>query len=280
MRALVSIELEKLRKRRATWILLAILIGFLCLIFFGYYLAAESSEYANLGLKKWLQFPDAFEYLLFPNARLIGGMLLAIMVAFIMGDDYKWGTARYTVARTGDRFQYLGAKVISLIILAIIIVFISLAVGIGLASATTSLLGDLNFDFVNLSLVGRVARMFGGTVFTLMAYGFLALLFTILGRSAWAGIGGYLGYTFILETTVLSITTYSGGWLDNIPKYLISHNSDVFIHLEEYKEIETLIASDIYPNITYAILTLLAWCVLMAGISFYVFKKRDITTSV
>jgi ABC-type transport system involved in multi-copper enzyme maturation permease subunit len=278
MRALVSIELEKLKKRRATWILLAILLAFLCLIFFGYYLAAESSEY-SLGLKQWLQFPDTFEYLLFPNARLIGGMLLAIITAFVIGDEYKWGTTRYTVARTGDRFQYLGAKVVSLIIIAIIVIFISLVMGVGLASITTSLTGELSLDFIDLSLAGRVARMFGGTVLAVVAYAFLAFLFTTLGRSAWAGIGGYLGYTFILETTVLSITTYSGGWMDSISRYLISPNSDVFIHLEEYEEIETIIASNMYPNITQATLVLLAWCILLGGISFYVFKKRDITIS-
>ncbi len=279
MRALVSIELEKLKKRRATWILLAILLTFLCLIFFGYYLAAESSEY-SLGLKQWLQFPDTFEYLLFPNARLIGGILLAIITAFVIGDEYKWGTTRYTVARTGARFQYLGAKVVLLIIIAIIVIFISLAVGIGLASITTSLTGDLNLDFIDLSLVGRVARMLGGTVLAVVAYAFLAFLFTTLGRSAWVGIGGYLGYTFILETTVLSITTYSGGWMDNISRYLISPNSDVFIHLEDYEETETIIASNMYPSITQATLVLLAWCVLLGGISFYVFKRRDLTTSV
>jgi ABC-type transport system involved in multi-copper enzyme maturation permease subunit len=121
--------------------------------------------------------------------------------------------------------------------------------------------------------------MFGGTVLAVVAYAFLAFLFTTLGRSAWAGIGGYLGYTFILETTVLSITTYSGGWMDSISRYLISPNSDVFIHLEEYEEIETIIASNMYPNITQATLVLLAWCILLGGISFYVFKKRDITIS-
>lgn len=287
MRALVNTELLKLRKRRSIWILLAVLIGFLCLIFLGYYLAAESSEY-SFSLKMQLQFPsdktygNAFDFLLFPNAQSVGGMLLAIIVSFSLGDDYRWGTVRYTIARTGGRFQYLGAKLISLVIVAIAVVFISFVVGVGLASITTSLLGNLSLDFIDLSFVGRTARMFGGTVFTLVVYGFMALLFTTLGRSAWVGIGGYLGYTFILETTVLSITSYSRGWMKNICEYLISPNGDVFIHLEKYNALEALpsISSDMFPSITQATLVLLAWCILLGGISFYVFKKRDLTTGV
>jgi len=259
-----------------TWILLLVLVGFFAIQFLLNYVSVQNAEYPSEATLNLLQFPDAFK-LIFSTAQGIGGLLLAILVAFMVGSEYHWGTLRQTMAYIGDRPQYLGAKVLSLLILAIIITFISLLVGIAFACATTSWLGDLNSDFLTLSLAGDTGIMFGGIVLSLFTIGLLAFLFTILGRSSWVGLGGYLGYSFIVETTFMGIASAAGGWLGNIPDYLIGPNSMAFLRMEEMGE-DIGWQFDIgLPSMPHATLTLLAWCAILGGLSFWLFKRRDIT---
>jgi ABC-type transport system involved in multi-copper enzyme maturation permease subunit len=259
-----------------TWILLLVLVGFFALNFLGSYMGVQNQEYPDEATLSLLQFPDAFKWI-FSTAQGIGGLLLAILVAFMVGNEYRWGTLRQTMAYVGDRPQYLGAKALSLLIMAVIVTFISLPVGIAFACATTSWLGDLNFDFITLSLACDVGRMFGGAVLSLTTIGLLVFLFTILGRSSWVGLGVYLGYSFILETTFAAIASVAGGWLENITDYLIGPNSMAFLEMEEVGE-DIGWQFDIgLPSIPHATLTLLIWCAILGGLSFWLFKRRDIT---
>lgn len=281
MRALIISELIKLRKRRMTWILLLVLVGFFAIQFLLNYVAVQNQEYPNEATLSLLQFPDAFK-LIFSTAQGIGGLLLAILVAFMVGNEYHWGTLRQTMAYVGDRPQYLGAKVISLLILAVIVSFASLLIGIAFACATSSWLGNLNSDFLTFSLAGDVGRMFGGTVLGLVVISLLALLFTILGRSSWVGLGGYLGYSIIIEGALMGIAYAAGGWLEGIPDYLISPNSGAFLQMEEMLEEETFNIGgwQFEPlSILHATLVLSGWCAILGGLSFWLFKKRDITTA-
>jgi ABC-type transport system involved in multi-copper enzyme maturation permease subunit len=204
-------------------------------------------------------------------------LLLAILVAFMVGNEYRWGTLRQTMAYVGDRPQYLGAKVLSLLLLAVILTFISLLVGIAFACVTTSWLGDLNSDFITLSLCGDIGKMFGGAVLSIFTIALLTFFFTILGRSAWVGLGSYLGYSIILEGALVGIANAAGGWLENVPDYLISPNSSAFLELQEVGEDTGWFIDIGVPSILHATLTLLAWCAILGGLSFWLFRKRDIT---
>jgi ABC-type transport system involved in multi-copper enzyme maturation permease subunit len=263
-----------------TWILLIILVGYFAIQFPLSYAVLKNTEYPSEAALTMLQFPDAFRLIFataqgFPSG--IGGLLLVILVAFMMGNEYHWGTLRQTMAYAGDRQQYLGAKVLSLLILAVIITFTSLLVGIAFACATTSWLGDLNADFLTFSLVGDVGIMFGGTVLGLTVISLLVLLFTILGRSSWVGLGVYLGYAIIVEGAITAIASAAGeGWIKSIPDYLIGLNSMAFLQMEELGE-DIGWQFEMSPGIPHAVLVLILWCAILGGISFWLFKKRDIT---
>ena len=175
MFALISAELFKVRERKISWVLLAVLVGFLVLYFFLSYYVVLNSPQPSESSRELLQFPGAFK-LIFSTTQDIGTLLMVILTAFMIGDEYRWGTVRQMMVCVGDRFQYLGAKIISLLIIIILISFISLIVGTIFASFTTSALGDLNLDFITLSLIGEIGRMFGGTVLALVAFALLTLL--------------------------------------------------------------------------------------------------------
>ncbi len=124
MGALISSELTKVRKRRMTWILLLVLVGFFAIQFLLNYVGVRNQDYPSETTISLLQFPDAFKFI-FSTTQGIGGLLLAILVAFMVGNEYRWGTLRQTMSYVGDRPQYLGAKALSLLIMAVIVTFLS-----------------------------------------------------------------------------------------------------------------------------------------------------------
>jgi ABC-type transport system involved in multi-copper enzyme maturation permease subunit len=221
-----------------------------------------------------LQFPDAFNFI-FSTAAGIGTFLLVILASFVMGDEYSWGTIRPVMAKIAVRRQYLGAKIIALIIIAIIVTMISLILGTILASFTTAKLGELRGDFITFPLLGKIGGLFGGTVLSLTCYALLALLFTTLTRTAWWGIGAYIIYEFVdMTITTLSMV---GGWLSNISQYLISPNTYALVPIGAAESFSSWFPQ-LYPSIPHAIVVLLTWCILLTAISFYLFQRRDITS--
>jgi ABC-type transport system involved in multi-copper enzyme maturation permease subunit len=274
MSTLLGIELFKLRKRKISWILLAALIGMFCLVFFSHYYLVESSETSYEVLAAPLQFPDAFN-LIFSTAQGVGTLVLVILASFVLGEEYSQGTVRQMVARIRTRPQYLGAKALSLLIMALIATVISLIVGVIIASITTAKLGELSLDFITLSLFGDIGRMFGGTALTLTVNALLAMLFVVLAKSAWAGIGAYIGYGLVEGVFTTISASMEGGWLKSVSSYLITPNTYAFVHLEEGGF--SLWFPQLYPGVLHATVVLFCWCAFFLGISFYLFQRRDIT---
>ncbi len=274
MTTLIGVELLKIKKRRMSFILLGVLVFFFCLTFsLYYYVVVSSGESYRAALAMPLQFPDAID-LIFSTAQSAGSLVLVILASFMVGEEYGQGTVRQMMARVRTRSRYLGAKILSLLIIVLIVTAISLIVGTILASFTTSKLGGLSLDFITLSLLGEVAKMFGGTALTLAVNSFLAVLFTILARSAWAGIGGYIGYGLV-EGIVSTVLSMGEGWPKDISQYLIGPNTFAFVHLEI--EEFSFWLPEFYPSAIHATAVLLCWCAFFLGISFYLFRRRDIT---
>ena len=279
MARLIRVELFKLRKRMMTWILLAVLVAFFCMIFLGMYAAAGSAPHDMPGegleaLKALLQFPDAFNTI-FSTAQSIGGILLIILAASAVGSEYGWGTVRQMLSRRGIRSHYLGAKIVSFIIIALIGIVISLIVGVALASFTTiQLAGSINWDFMSASYVGELFKMFGWTAFALLVYILLAVLFAVVGRSALVGIAGGLGYYFV-EQIAIAIFNGAGGWLAEIPNYLIGHNINALMATNQ--PYGPFMTTGTLPSLLHASVTLTIYCLVFLALSLYLFQKRDIT---
>lgn len=276
---MIKVELTKLRKRKMTWILLVVLAAFFCIMVFAAYGITESPpehmpEESVDELRSLLQFPDATG-LIFSTARQIGTLLMIILVASAVGNEYGWGTIRQVLIRRGNRYKYIIAKLVAFIIAAVIGLVISLIIGFVLVSITSNLLGSINWDFITSSYVGEFFRMFGWTLFSLLPYILLAFFFAFLGRSALAGIGGGLGFYFI-ESIVVVILSNAGGWLAKIPHYLIGPNADVLVPSIEMQGGPFASSGDA-PSTLWAAMAVLIYSVVLLGISLWMFKKRDIT---
>jgi len=276
---MIRAELFKLRKRRMTWILLIIMAAFFCLMFFATYGITSSPpsrmpDAAVDTIRASLQFPDAFN-MIFSTAGTILTLLLIILVASSIGNEYGWGTVRQILARRGIRYYFVVSKLVSFIIIAFIGLILASIFGFILALITSNMIGGINWDFMTASFVTGLFEKFGWTLFTLLPYVLMASFFAFLGRSAIAGIGGGLGFYFI-EAIAVGIFNQSGGWLAKIPDYLIGPNVDALLPSSLFTQ-GPFASADIMPSILNASLTLAVYCVVFLSISLLMFRKRDLT---
>ncbi|GAH81723.1 unnamed protein product, partial [marine sediment metagenome] len=155
-------------------------------------------------MRNLITFPDAFT-MIFSMAQNIGAILLTIIVASSVGNEYGWGTIRQTLIRKGIRYQYVVSKLVAFVVYALIGIVIAFIIGFCLALLTTQWInGALNWDFMTVSYIGDLFTMYGWTFYGLFVYILLAMLFSIVGRSAIVGIGATLGYYFV-ESIAISI---------------------------------------------------------------------------
>jgi ABC-2 type transport system permease protein len=268
MDRLISAELFKIRKRWMPWILLGILVAFLSLLYLisyrglGTRLEASPDQYT---------FPDAYGTVLF-LAQSIGGVLLVILAASVIGNEYGWGTAKGMLTRIGNRYHYLAAKMVVLLIVVLLGLVISLVVGSILASYTTIRInGGISTDFLTASFAASLAKMFGWTFLALCAYVLLAILVAVLGRSAALGIGVSIGYYFVERIIIAILLAQEGSWLAKVPQYMLGQNVNAVMSFSHFGETPVGLPSSLHGTVY-----LLIYCLVFVVLSFHLFQQRDL----
>lgn len=195
--ALLHISLVKLARRPASWIVLAVLLGLVALVFVG--LAASAGQISDsqdaLQVALILAFPNA--YLVLVGIMLsFGGMLAVVYGSAISGSEWANGTIRAVVARGESRIRYTLVTFAAIAIAIAVAVVITFGVGAVVAIIAARMAGNpsdaaLEIDTL-LSFPDLLARTWLG-VTEQAAIGFaIAMLF----RSRLAGIGAGLAFYF------------------------------------------------------------------------------------
>jgi len=181
---------------------------------------------------------------------------------------------RQILARQGIRYYFVTSKLISLIFFALVGLVIALLIGFILALIIANMFGPISWEFMTANYVGQLVETFGWTLFTLLPYIALTAFFAFLGRSAIAGIGGGLGFYFI-EAILVSVFNQSGGWLVEIPAYLIGPNIDALVPATLFSQSPFAVMGEL-PTVLHASVTLVIYCVVLVSASLLLFRKRDI----
>lgn len=229
---LVRGELFKIRKQWSTWIMLIILVGLSCLPFL-----------IAVGLKNTTDALTAAPAHFITNwigrnlllLRVVSGFILIILTARLIGQEYNLGTIRILLARGVGRIQLLLAKLLAVVIWAIIILIIGLAVNALLTLALVQIkLGNINaFNQLTSSVwqdigthVETIALNMGVTIL-------LATAITVLGRSlafglslslVWFPVDNILVGVFAL----IAALTQNQNWT-NVTAYFLGPNLNVMI---------------------------------------------------
>ena len=280
---LIGAELFKLRKRNMTWILLAVLVAVIVLI--NFLLLAISKLNFPTGphtqMQNLLGLPVALP-LTMSLLSSFGSVLAVILIASSMGSEYNWRTIRTAVVSSESRFKLLGAKLISAAILILIGMAAGLAAGFLMSIVTTAIGGyKFDFHFATSTYLWDQFLQFWRTFFILMPYTLLGFMFSIVGRSAMPGISLGIGVIF-LEGVITAFMTLAGGWIADIPDYLIAANVRTITSLSSLPQgfqagMGFGGVSDHLPSVLHATTTIAVYSAAFLCVAFYVFRKRDVT---
>jgi ABC-2 type transport system permease protein len=281
---LIRAELFKLRKRGMTWILLYIMAGIMVLINLLLFAISRISlpnrtPGGMVDLQFILNLPSSIPFSL-SMLSSFGAVMAVILMASTVGNEFSWRTIRIALISSESRLKLLGSKFISVVILVVIGMTISLAVGFIMSMVTNTISGrTLDFSFITGGYVWDQFLQFWRTLFIIMPFTILGFLFSVIGRSAMPGIAVGIGILF-LEPIITSLMSLASGWVSTIPKYLFSANVDAIGALNSLPGGFGPLgggASTQPPSVAHAFTVLGVYMAVFLVVSFYLFKRRDVT---
>ena len=211
-------------------------------------------------------------------AHYIGVFLVMVLGASSMGVEYGWGTLRTALARGTGRWQFLGAKALSLVLLSAAGLFVvSLTVTISSLITASLTLGD-GGGMVGSGQWSTAAVMFGKVVYGLVPFVILALFFTILTSSSSMGIAMSGAYYFA-EFLLVRILGGLFDWFSNVTDYLLGANTTIWMTTTDV--VTTAGSASLFdiadpPGTLHAFLVLLIYVVVLGGVATWLFQRRDI----
>ena len=214
----------------------------------------------------------------FGIAQGFGSILIMILAASAMGGEYGWGTLRGALTRGIARWEFLSAKMLS------ILLFIGMGmIVVGLTIVPSSLVAtSLAFD-TGSGLAGAgewptLAIMFGKTVYGLLPYAMLALFLSVLTSSSSMGIAFSLAYYFVEGFLVAALIGLSDGF-DSVSDLLLGPATAAWM-AETGIEVTyqgTLFAPLLdLPSQMHGFVVLTVYTVIAGVAAFALFQRKDI----
>jgi ABC-2 type transport system permease protein len=285
---LISAEFFKLRKRSMTRVLLIVLVGITVVLYLlllaisKVTIPTQAPPGAGQGIgaiKNLLGLPLALPFAL-SILSSFGSVLVVILIASSMGNEYNWHTIRTMLISSESRLKLLGAKLISAGTLILVGMVVGLATGFIMSLITTAIGGyAFDFSFATGGYLWDQFLQFWRTAYVIMPYALLGFLFAIVGRSAMPGIALGIGL-FFLESIVTTFMALAGGWIAKIPDYLLIANVRAINALSNLpRGIGTGFGggANQLPGVAHAFITLAIYSLVFIVIAFYLFRKRDLT---
>ena len=283
-------EWFKLRRRRMPWILLFVSVLLLQITFWSAYALFRVGDEVTLGDGGAASVSGEFlELLAFPNNAVIGLaishgfsiILIMILAASLTGTEYGWGTVRTVLTRGAGRWQLLASKLLLVALLGVGALVVG-ALSMALSSFIASLTLEGGAWLAESSDWAEVARIFGKAIFGLLPYVALGVFFAVLTTSSGTAIGLSLGYA-VAEGIVIGILANFdwfepvsgfvlgqavGGWLGTTGGALFAGGGD-----DTFGDAAVLAMQ---PEALKGFLVSLAYIVVLSGLAFWIFQRRDI----
>lgn len=264
---LLQSELFRLRKRPQSWILLLIMF----LATGGLYVAfvitvAVTSDSADI--KDELVLSRVFQSGM-QISSLVGFILIVVMAAGLIGNEYGWNTIRPLIARSRSRSGLLTAKWMTVAICTVVLFLFSLVVAVGFSAATSTIAG--NFEGISGNLVVDWIVSFGRLLISNAPYAALAFSLALITRSNAAGISVGIGLAFI-EPLVWGLLGLINDGFSSAEKFGIAYSSNKLTNMNGHNE---LVSTD---DAWRAAIAMTIYTVIFVGASYVVFRRRDVTS--
>lgn len=260
---LLRSELFRLRKRPQTWMLLGIAFLLTAFVYGGFVVGARvASGQERADLREALTIPQLVDFGLSIGLAFFGSVMLVIVAAGMMGNEYSWNTLRPLAARARSRSGLLTAKLMTVAIYSFTFTVVLASLIAGLSVLSSAIAG------VDAGL--SVSALVDASEFTLkvffvnLPYLAAAFMLATIARSNAAGIAGALGLSFI-EQPIMQLLKLGSDVFDSVERYGISYNLNAILGFGD-------------GDAGRATIILLAYTAIFIAISFVVFLRRDVTS--
>ena len=267
---LTRIEIHKLwRKPSARAVLLFMLVG---PILGEAILASISTNEAT--------FPRVTQFMFSSDMLMMIALMTVVISVLALGNDYELGTLRVIISRGVERHIYIFSKIIASVSAA----FINGLVFIIAAFASTSVVHIIYsaVPFVEAAGADIFWRLLGGTVVIGLVNLVLSgavMLALVLGRSSWAGMLAGLGY-FFFDFIVGGLGSGSVLGVHDAYRYTIAYHAisvnELFFPSDPSVSLPRAWVGTGLANPVSAIVVLLFYGAVLAGISIFLFQRQDL----
>lgn len=286
MLRLLRSEIYRLRRRWMPWVLLACIlligVGFYLLIYLSAQAQTEAArsgaippdpagERAMAELLRQIR-PDRIQSFGVEVVSGLGSVMLIVFAASHVGTEFGWGTLRTLLAHGAGRATFLGAKLLSIALFAVLFMFLGVAGAIVGSYVVTTMAGA---DTSGIDL-GAISGTAAKGYYTFLPYIALTALITLWVRSAGAGIAAGL-VLYFAEGLIADILVSINRDYANILNYGLSRNASALMR-------EAATTSDLpdpgaltLPGPGQAALVLAIYTVLFVAIAFWRLRTRDVT---
>ena len=222
---------------------------------------------------------------------LISIPFLAFLTVLVVGSEYSWGTLRTALMKGPGRWRFLSVK-LALVAVAMAVAWLLVAVAIVVSSLVVTALvsevghGDMDVGTSGLVLrdVGRV--WFGGLPYIALA-ALLSILFSRFAGGTLAATGLSIGYFFFEILSIGRLIKLFDGvaafrWFGSVVEYDLGWNTAAWLFGRGGEPIPGFalagaIGTSDYPGDIHAFVVQLAFILLLGGLAFWLFQRRDVT---
>lgn len=286
MTTLILIEVEKIVRRRLNQIILAVMLGLLVVMYVLLWLASDvvaeaggdPDQVAGLRSALFLEETVPFAMLLLYFFGFVGGV---VAIGASVGSEYSWNTIRTLASVEPRRERILLAKLIALWGTIVVSLVVGLIVALATSTVLTVVDGQFDLSFIDGDYVRESGYSFLRLLVGTAPYFGLAFLLGTAGRSATAGIALALGVAF-LEGIVSGLMVLAGGWLGDLPRYMLDQNGDA-LALAGGGPFDAIVGAGTplgeaidSPSVWHATSVLLVWTTLFLAGAFWAIRRQDL----
>jgi ABC-type transport system involved in multi-copper enzyme maturation permease subunit len=285
--AAVHAEFFKAIRRRMTYILASVAVALVAVYYVLLWLQIRHAPMGRRGaFRHWLSLRDGMS---FANAIPYGLQLERFFVTFvciifaacIVANEFDWRTAQVALGRGVRRRDFLAGKVAIAALFTAAVALAAFATGLALSAWWSHLYG-LPFGALDLTRLGHALASLGRNVFVTLPFVAMAMVCAMFARSASQAAGFALGI-FFLESIFTGLMADAQGILPHIPEALL--NVNVLSVVAENGVVRdswltgpfgVVVGGSDVPLARGAGL-LAAWTVVLVGVAFWRFSRRDFT---
>jgi ABC-type transport system involved in multi-copper enzyme maturation permease subunit len=286
MLRLLRSEIYRVRRRWMPWVLLFLILA----VGVGFYLLVYGSVQAQLQAVRTGAIPsqpggeramtEALRQLRpdrVPGFGVsivsgLGSVMLIVFSASHVGTEFGWGTLRTLLAHGAGRSAFLSAKLLSIALFAVLLMFVGVIAAI-VGSYVTAAIASADGSGLDLSAIASAAAR---GYYALLPYMALTALIAVWSRSAGAGIGAGL-VVYFTEGLVAQLLVSFNREYASIVNYGLSRNASALTRVAGSTTAVGDPSAIALPDQGQAALVLAIYTVVFVALAFWRLRTRDIT---